>query len=85
MSRGFMVKTTEEVLENIVLLAELLDEDALRNIADVSIIELAKAISINRPKTELLQGVANETKEKRQRMLPRRCSSLIRKRAAKSH
>jgi len=77
--------TPEEILENIVQLSELLDDEALKEITDLPFIELAKAISINRPKAELLQGVANETKEKRRRMLPHRYSSRIRKRAAKSH
>jgi len=39
---------TEEILENIVWLAELLDEEALRHLPDLPFLELEKSISINR-------------------------------------
>lgn len=42
-----MSKATE-TLENIVRLAELLDEQALKNIADVPFLELAKHLSVRK-------------------------------------
>jgi hypothetical protein len=46
-----MVKKAEEILENIVRLAELLDNEALEQVADLPFVELAKAVSIKQPKT----------------------------------
>ncbi|HWP58352.1 MAG TPA: hypothetical protein VNL14_10720 [Candidatus Acidoferrales bacterium] len=43
-----MENRAEEILNNIIDLAELLDEETLRNAADVPIIELAKSVSIQR-------------------------------------
>jgi hypothetical protein len=47
--RKIAMKSTQEILETIVQLADLLDTEALDQIADVPFLELAKAISINRP------------------------------------
>jgi hypothetical protein len=47
-----MRKRADEILENIVQLAELLDDEVVEEIADVPFIELAKAVSINRPKSQ---------------------------------
>jgi hypothetical protein len=44
----FHGKRAEEILENVVRLAELLDDDDLKEMADVPFLELAKAVSINR-------------------------------------
>jgi len=41
-------KRTEDILENIVRLAELLDDETLQKLAGIPLIEIAKAISVNR-------------------------------------
>jgi hypothetical protein len=46
--RKITSKSTQEILETIVQLADLLDTEALDQIADIPFLELAKAISINR-------------------------------------
>ena len=46
-----MIKKAEEILETIVRLAELLDDEALKQVADLPFMELAKALSIKRPET----------------------------------
>ena len=48
--RKITSKSTQEILETIVQLADILDTEALYQIADVPFLELAKAISINRSK-----------------------------------
>ena len=44
---GLLGQKAEEILENIVLLAELFDNEALEQLADVQFMELTKAVSIN--------------------------------------
>jgi hypothetical protein len=41
-----MAKKAQEILENIVRLAELLDAEAIKQLADIPFVELAKAVSI---------------------------------------
>ena len=55
--RKITSKSTLEILETIVQLADILDTEALYQIADVPFLELAKAISINRSKR---RGVKTE-------------------------
>ncbi len=52
-----MAVKAEEILENIVQLAELLDDEALEQIADVPFLELAKSVSINRRRAKPLRQV----------------------------
>jgi hypothetical protein len=53
-ARKFHGKRAEEILENIVRLAELLDDEALKQVADLPFIELAKAVSINGRKPQFI-------------------------------
>ena len=46
----------ERILENIIRLAELLDDEALKELADLPFLELAKAVSFNGRKAELHDG-----------------------------
>ncbi|MGH7844141.1 MAG: hypothetical protein ACREQW_03055 [Candidatus Binatia bacterium] len=43
-----MEKAAEKILHNIIELAELLDEETLKNAADIPIMELAKSVSIKK-------------------------------------
>ena len=45
-----MEKEAEKILNNIIELAELLDEETLQNAPDVLIVELAKSVSIKKTK-----------------------------------
>jgi len=51
---SFMEKEPRRYLENIVRLAELLDDEALKQVADLPFIELAKAVSINGRKPQFI-------------------------------
>jgi hypothetical protein len=44
-----IMRSTEEILENVALLIGLLDEDALAQVQDLPFLEMAKDVSINRP------------------------------------
>jgi len=46
--RKITSKSTQEILETIVQLADILDTEALYQIADVPFLELAKAISVGK-------------------------------------
>ena len=52
----------EEILETIVQLAELLDDEALEQIADLPFLELAKSLSINRRTAKPLRQVRKRDK-----------------------
>jgi hypothetical protein len=57
-----MKMNATDIMNNIIQLAELLDEETLKNAADVPILELAKSVSIKKlkpwkaQKTELASG-----------------------------
>jgi len=51
----------QEILENIIRLAELLDDEALKELADLPFLELAKAVSFNGSKAELHDGATKKS------------------------
>ncbi|MGH7772385.1 MAG: hypothetical protein ACREQA_09120 [Candidatus Binatia bacterium] len=55
----------EEILENIVQLAELLDDEALEQIADLPFLELAKSVSINRRRAKPPRQVRKRDKARK--------------------
>jgi len=46
------MRSAEEILENLVLLISLLDDDALEEVQDLPFLEMAKDVSITRPRNE---------------------------------
>lgn len=65
-----MAKKAQEILENIVRLAELLDAEAMKQLADIPFVELAKAVSIGGAHLE--EGAKQETRKRNQSMSSRR-------------
>ena len=57
----------QEILENIIRLAELLDDEALKQLADLPFLELAKAVSFNRRETEL-DGALGKKSNRRKKL-----------------
>jgi len=55
----------QEILENIIRLAELLDDEALKELADLPFLELAKAVSFNGSKAELHDGVSKKSNRRK--------------------
>jgi hypothetical protein len=45
-----MATEAEKIMDNIIQLAQLLDEETLRNASGIRFIELARSVSFNRPK-----------------------------------
>jgi len=55
----------QEILENIIRLAELLDDEALKELADLPFLELAKAVSFNGSKAEQHDGVSKKSNRRK--------------------
>jgi hypothetical protein len=53
--KSMKIKATE-IMSNIIQLAELLDDEALRNAEDIPIVELAKSVSIKKSKQWLARN-----------------------------
>ena len=55
----------ERILENIIRLAELLDDEALKELAGLPFLELAKAVSFNGRKAELHDGATKKSNRRK--------------------